>query len=202
MWNKDELKIRGKEVFLRNYWPTVVVMIVAAAVTALGAGIEKKWDVAGVTVGVMILLTGPLAVGTARFALNNREGRGNIEDLAIAYKQNFGNVIVTMLLYHLFIALWAMLLVVPGIVKAYEYRMVPYILAENPDIDWHDAFALSKEMMNGQKMDAFMLDLSFIGWWLLTAMTGGVLGVFWTNPYYQQTCAEPYVTLRDQRFRA
>ena len=66
----------------------------------------------------------------------------------------------------------------PGIIKSYEYRMIPYILAENPSINWREAFRLSKAMMDGQKWNTFVLDLSFIGWDLLSAVTGGLLGLF------------------------
>ena len=85
----------------------------------------------------------------------------------------------------------------PGIIKAYEYRMIPYILAENPDIDTKEAFARSKEMMTGNKWDAFVLDLSFLGWILLSVCTCGILAIFWVNPYMYMTDAELYVALKE-----
>ena len=101
------------------------------------------------------------------------------------------------LVHRCFLLLWTLLLIVPGIVKSYEYRMVPYILAEQPDISSSDAFAISKEMMQGQKFEAFILDLSFIGWWLGSAITCGLLGIFWTAPYQAATNAELYGNLRE-----
>ena len=74
-----------------------------------------------------------------------------------------------MFLRDLFTALWSLLLVVPGIVKHYEYLMVPYIIAENPAMDYKEAFQISKQMMDGEKMEAFIMDLSFLGWYLLTS---------------------------------
>lgn len=103
---------------------------------------------------------------------------------------------MNMFMLELFVTLWTFLLVVPGIIKAYTYRMVPFIVAERPDIDYKEALDLSKKMMDGEKMNTFVLDLSFIGWGLLTALTAGILGVFYTTPYIQQTNAELYVTLK------
>ena len=78
--------------------------------------------------------------------------------------------------------------------------MVTYLLAEYPDMTKDEAFRISKEMMTGQKMDAFVLDLSFFGWYLLTAVTCGIAGIFYVSPYVHATNAELYVTLRNQYF--
>ncbi|WP_242974739.1 DUF975 family protein [Blautia sp. An81] len=77
----------------------------------------------------------------------------------------------------------------------------PYILAEQPDISSTDAFAISKEMMMGQKLEAFGLDLSFLGWWIGSAFTCGLLGIFWALPYQAATNAELYGALRDDWIR-
>ena len=90
-----------------------------------------------------------------------------------------------------------MLFVVPGIMKAYSYRLVPYILADNTDIAPMDALKLSQEMMNGHRMNAFILDLSFIGWFILTLLTCGLLGIFYVNPYYHATNAELYLAIKN-----
>ena len=74
--------------------------------------------------------------------------------------------------------------------------MVPYILAENPGMDHKEAFLISKKMMMGQKWNVFVLDLSFIGWRILEAITFGIVGVFYVEPYYQATMAELYAANR------
>ena len=89
-----------------------------------------------------------------------------------------------------------MLFLVPGIIKSYEYRMIPYILADNPTISYEEAFALSKKMMTGNKWDAFVLDLSFIGWRILGGLTCGILSLFYVNPYQYQTNAALYEALK------
>lgn len=86
--------------------------------------------------------------------------------------------------------------IVGGIVKFYSYRMIPYILAENPDVSRKEAFALSRAMMKGQKWRAFRLHLSFLGWALLNLLTLGLLGVFYLSPYQNATWAELYMELR------
>ena len=102
-----------------------------------------------------------------------------------------------MFLRGLFESLWTLLLVIPGIYKHYEYYMIPYLLADNPEMEWHEAFRLSKEMMAGNKFDTFVLELSFIGWYLLGMLVCCIGGIF-VNPYYEMTFVELYWVLRDQ----
>lgn len=86
--------------------------------------------------------------------------------------------------------------IIPGIVKSYEYQMIPYLLADNPQMTKEEAFAESKRMMQGQKWNAFVLDLSFIGWDILSGMTMGILGIFYVQPYKDGTHAALYEALR------
>jgi uncharacterized membrane protein len=100
----------------------------------------------------------------------------------------------------LYTFLWSLLFVIPGIIKSYEYRMIPYILCENPDIDKERVFALSRSMMSGVKWRVFVLDLSFILWDMLSVITGGIVGIFWVLPYKQATFAELYAAMRTKAF--
>lgn len=106
-----------------------------------------------------------------------------------------------MFLRGLFTGLWSLLFVIPGIIKHYEYLMIPYILAENPGMDRQEVFAISKRMMMGQKWNVFVLDLSFIGWRLLEGITLGIVGVFYVEPYYQATMAELYAYNRNMAYQ-
>ena len=101
----------------------------------------------------------------------------------------------------LFQFLWSLLFVIPGIIKAYEYRMIPYILSENPEISRERVFEISKKMMMGNKWNTFVLDLSFLGWEILSGLTIGILGIFYVNPYVQSTNAELYAYLREDALR-
>ncbi len=197
MWNRSELKQRAKNIFMGNYWPTVGYILVASLIMGAGNGVNFLIPALGGIVGTLLVVN-PMTVAINRFLLNNREGNADFDNLGWPYKNNFGNIVLTMFLSHLFIALWSMLLVVPGIVKAYEYRMIPFFLADDPTVDNTEAFRRSKEMMTGNKWKAFVLDLSFIGWFLLTGLTFGILAIFWTNPYYLQTCTELYVALKQE----
>lgn len=96
----------------------------------------------------------------------------------------------------LFVALWSLLLVIPGIIKAYSYSMALYILAENPEIGALEAINRSKAMMDGHKMERFVLDLSFIGWHLLGAVTFGIAYV-WVIPYISATTANFYNSIKN-----
>lgn len=146
-----------------------------------------------------ILLFNPLEVGGNKFFMSNMQSPNyNVGDLFFGFKNGFyGNTVITLFLRDLFIGLWSLLLVIPGIYKSYEYYMVAYILADHPEMSRKEAFARSKEMMMGQKWNAFVLDLSFLGWIILTGITCGIVGLLWTNPYINATKANLYLTLRD-----
>ena len=127
-----------------------------------------------------------------------RQGDRSINSLLFVYKnKKLKNTIITMFTMEIFINLWSLLLIVPGVIKSYEYRMIPYILSENPNISRKRAFEISKNMMNGNKWDTFILDLSFIGWNLLSLLTLGILSIFYVNPYVESTNAELYAYLRE-----
>lgn len=102
-----------------------------------------------------------------------------------------------MFLMNLYTALWSVLFIIPGIVKSYEYRMIPYLLAEKPEMDKTEAFKTSKSMMDGNKWNAFVLDLSFILWDILGIITLGLVEVFWVGPYKLLTGAALYDALKE-----
>lgn len=146
---------------------------------------------------VNILVFNPLKVGCQNFFVRNTEGPAELSAIGGGFSP-WGRNVCAMFLTDLFLTLWFMLFIIPGFIKAYSYRLVPYILADDPDISAMDAITRSREMMNGNKMKAFLLDLSFIGWWLLSAITCGLLAVFYVQPYYNCTCAELYRTIKGE----
>ena len=172
----------------------------AVLMAALGIGVAIILIVVVVIVIVSIVLdifvNLPLEVGTSRFFFKNQKSEAKVAELAFAYDNHWKNIALTMFLRNLFIFLWSLLFIIPGIVKAYEYRMIPYILAENPDMDRKSVFALSKKLMDGEKWHAFGLDLSFIGWHILSLFTAGVLEVFYVVPYQASTNATLYEALK------
>ena len=137
----------------------------------------------------------PMGVGCARFFVKDINEPATLNELTYAFDHSYMNVVKIMFMKQLKIFGWTLLFIVPGIIKSYEYRMIPYIVAENPDISYDDAFATTKRMMNGNKWNTFVLDLSFIGWNLLSACTLGLLSVFFVGPYIRLTDAALYEKL-------
>ncbi|NCB62152.1 MAG: DUF975 family protein [Clostridia bacterium] len=139
----------------------------------------------------------PVMVGVRHFFLHNRVERASpLEIMEVFHRDRFGHVVLVMFFRWLFLWLWTLLLVVPGIIKAYEYRMIPYLLADNPRLSRRRVFDLSREMMAGQKWRTFVLDLSFLLWNILSALTMGLVGIFFVNPYIAATDAELYTVLK------
>ncbi|NSG34276.1 DUF975 family protein [Coprococcus comes] len=229
MWNRAELKMRGNMAFKKNYVSAVVVALLmgifgtvsgessarrvsensdiysgnlfnAEMITGLLAGIA--------TVVILIVLVAKVFVGNLlkmggyRFFILNQTAQPGIGTLLDGFRSgHYVNIVLTMFLRDLFTALWSLLLVVPGIVKHYEYLMVPYIIAENPAMDYKEAFQISKQMMDGEKMEAFIMDLSFLGWYLLSAVTCGLLAIFYVNPYVQASFAEMYTFNKQKAYQ-
>lgn len=145
-----------------------------------------------------IFLWNPLHVGCQKFFVNAVEDQeAGLGDVLYSFKNGYGHIGGIMFVRTVFICLWSVLLIIPGIVKMYEYMMVPFILAENPDMSRKEVFALSKKMMTGNKWKAFVLDLSFLGWNILGGITLGILNVLFVAPYQNLTKAELYQTLKD-----
>lgn len=138
----------------------------------------------------------PFEIGAQKLLVNCKENKAEYGNLVFSFRNSYFNAVKTMFLRWLFRKLWGLLFVIPGIIKSYEYRMIPYLLAENPQMSSKEAFARSKEMMQGNKWDAFVLDLSFLGWHLLSICTCGIVGVFYSGPYCNLTGAELYHKLK------
>jgi len=143
-----------------------------------------------------ILVAMPVMVGYHRFFMASRTENPNLKNLFFSFTSGrYVNILKTMFLQGLYITLWSMLFVIPGIIKSYEYYFIPYLMAENPDMDAKRAFELSRMMTEGKKMDIFILNLSFIGWYLLGVLACGV-GVLFVIPYQQATDTELYMASR------
>lgn len=134
----------------------------------------------------------PITVGGQRFFVRNLTDDVGVAELAYSFDHNYKNIAVTMFFRDLYVFFWSLLFVIPGIVKSYEYRMIPYLLADDPTMTKEQAFAISRQMMDGNKWKAFVLDLSFIGWHILGAMTFGILEIFFVSPYQYSTNAALY----------
>lgn len=229
MWNRAELKMRGNMAFKKNYVSAVVVALLMGIFGTVSSEssarrVSENSDIysgnlfnvgmitellAGIaTVVILIVLVAKVFVGNLlkmggyRFFILNQTAQPGIGTLLDGFRSgHYVNIVLTMFLRDLFTTLWSLLLVVPGIVKHYEYLMVPYIIAENPAMDYKEAFQISKQMMDGEKMEAFIMDLSFLGWYLLSAVTCGLLAIFYVNPYVQASFAEMYTFNKQKAYQ-
>ena len=174
-----------------------------------GLSSETMTAIIGAVIGVLIIiiiigfilevfLFNPLKIGCQNFFVKNTAGPAELGDLGRAFKPSWVNNIITMFLCDLFIGLWFCLFIIPGFVKLYSYRLVPYIQAENPDMKGTEAITLSRKLMNGNKWRAFCFDLSFFGWFILGVITCGIVGVLYVAPYYNCSCAEFYKAIKDE----
>ncbi len=135
---------------------------------------------------IHFLIGGCVRLGLVRFQLALLDGEQPSAGLLFSgFQRLFFKAILIRILRGLFIFLWSLLLVIPGIVAAYRYAMADYALAENPNMSALDALRESKRMMKDNKWRLFCLRLSFIGWHLLSSLTCGI-GYLWLNPYIGQ----------------
>ncbi|MFY7943059.1 MAG: DUF975 family protein [Crocinitomicaceae bacterium] len=138
-----------------------------------------------------LILTGPFQLGLIKFTLAiSRQDEPRIEQLFEGFN-DFNRALQAYLRTLLFVILWALLLIVPGIIAALSYSMTFFILADDVNISANEAMQKSKVMMEGHKMDLFLLSLSFIGWAILCVLTLGI-GFLWLIPYMQVSIAKFY----------
>lgn len=151
-------------------------------------------------------ITWALSVGFTIFVINilnygyivsflglSKKGKMNIEDVFSGFRQ-YNQILPLMFYKYLFTLLWSLLFIIPGIVKQYSYAMAEYIKYEDPTIDPLDAITKSRGMMNGWKGKLFLLDLSLIGWAILSLFTCNI-GMLWLSPYYKTNRAVFYQEL-------
>lgn len=149
-----------------------------------------------IAAAIRIFLGFPLEVGGRKYFIKSAQYENNKKCFSFAFRaENYKGIVLTMLLKAVQNFLWFLLLIIPGIIKYYAYKMVPYILADNPNIGYKRAIELSKKMTDGQKFSIFVLDLSFIGWFLL-GLLALVVGTLFVLPYKNATEAELYLVLR------
>ena len=173
-YNRSAIKERAKANFKAQYWPVVGWTLLASLLISVCMAIPVT----------SLILAPVLTAGLSWFSLKVYRGEtvNGGEDIFVGF-QNFGHVLGGMLWMELFTFLWSLLFIVPGIIKGLSYSMTPYILIDQPEIGACDALKLSMQMTKGYKGRIFVMGLSFIGWAILTSLTFGILGIFYTEPY-------------------
>lgn len=177
---------------LGDYYVISLDFITVAISTSLAVIISL------LTLAYSIFISNPLKVGMNRFFVENRQEPSRFEVLFSMFtSKTYLNVVKIMLLRDIYTFLWTLLFVIPGIYKAYQYYMIPYILAENPNMDSSEVFEMTKMLTEGVKLDIFVLEISFLPWYLLGIVTCG-LALFYVTPYQEATLCEAYIFLRDK----
>lgn len=241
MWTRALLKINAKQTIARTAKCTFLVCLVYALISLAVATVPSLhmywldpyssaaplWNFIGsmLSIAVSIFITNPLLVGLYRYLMEARAGNPPMSTLFSTFRgDEFWRIVLTRLKTSIKIFLYTLLLVVPGIIKSYEYFMVPFLLAENPYLDSKRAQELSSKMMEGEKFKVFVLELSFIGWLLLVSICASLLSIvfIWMPPvlmliltlictilvstclscYINATFAELYAALREKAFAA
>ena len=176
----------GNGIFTNPWLMAVLVSFIHGAVMGVGSNIPA---------GALILI-GPMSYGMAYVFLKQARDNQpiNVGDLFKGFVNDFGGTFMIGLMTGLFTALWSLLFVIPGIVKSYAYAMTPFIMAENPNMSASEAIAASQQLMEGHKGELFTLDLTFIGWDLLAALTLNI-GHLILNPYKNAAHAAFYKDL-------
>lgn len=179
--NRAELKAKAKAQIKGKIGILFLITLIMSAVSAAAAFLLGKIPVVGELIAT-IVVTPAFALSTVQIFLSVTAGNkpavkdafGGFADFWSAFKVNF--------LTGLFTFLWSLLFVIPGIIAAYSYAMVPYLMAEFQDLSVMDAIRESKRLMKGNKWRLFCLQFSYIGWMLLSLLTGGI-GNLWLTPY-------------------
>lgn len=190
MMNRQELKEWSKNKIKSNMWLLLGMILVSSIITGFTIGGSYNSETgtysSGYNIGFIFYF---VEVGLYA-AISSYVNGGSIEfkDL-FKYSSDFVRCLLTRIIESVFVALWTLLLIVPGIIKAFAYSLVPFLLADSnyKDLGYMDILKKSEEMMNGHKMDYFMLCLSFIGWHILAFFTCFILEI-WVLPY--QTVAQ------------
>ena len=169
----------------------------ALAATAIGTTLVTS----SISLAFGLFGRNPLSVGLFNsfnryFSNSDYNTVGNLFRLGFGGGHYWRNVLGIFLM-NLFVFLWTLLFIIPGIIKAYAYAMTPYILVDNPELGPNEARLKSIEMMRGHKWKLFGLQLSFIGWFLLCLLSLGV-GFIWLMPYVRTTYAAFYRNLKEE----
>ncbi len=178
---------------LSEKWGEAAVFTLVYCVISIGLS-----ALLGAIVPIVGSLIGSLAIVPITFAYTVAFlglFRGGHLDIADMFKQFNNRVFITMILVSIYTWLWTLLFIIPGIVKIYSYAMTPYLLNDNEELTGDEAINASMRMMNGHKWELFVLDLTFIGWWILCIFTLGI-GYLWLNPYMQTSRAAFYEELK------
>ena len=194
MTNNAQLMQNARESLSGKWGLAIATFLVYTLIISIG---QANQEVAAYTSLIILIIAGPLHLGISFFSLNiSRNHEARFEQLFDGFKINFGKAIGTYLLMMVFILLWTLLLIIPGIIAAISYSMSFFILADDENITPMDAIDKSKRMMYGYKWKYFGLGLRLFGLALLCILTLGI-GFLWLIPYANVCNAKFYEDIKD-----
>lgn len=192
--DRIQLKSMAKEQIKGKIWNLLAVMLIVYVIAWAAGLILGKVPYVGALIAVVAVIPFSLSLAKIYLGVVNEDKKPQIVDAFVGY-DDLWSAIKTFLLMYVFLYLWSLLLIVPGIIKALSYSQAFYILAENKGMSAREAINRSKAMMEGHKMDLFILELSFIGWGLVCLITFGIASI-WVVPYMQATYANFYNSIK------
>ncbi len=184
-----EYKEQAKQLLTGKYQNVIIIMLIMGVVSSLFTSGNFSQN-ANFGARLLSIISFALSAAftyaqTKMFIGVTNDENPDIETVVLAgFKENYVRSLITLLIQTVYIILWTLLFVIPGIIKAYAYSMSFYLLNKNKDLQPSEAITMSKEYTNGYKMDLFMLHLSYIGWYILSLFTFGIL-LFWVIPKVQ-----------------
>ncbi|MBE7042832.1 MAG: DUF975 family protein [Ruminococcaceae bacterium] len=208
---RAEIKQRGNEQIKKQYWTYVLASLL---LSVKGFGWSYSFDFSHRTVLLTVLtvilliistaisvtisafILGPLEVGIRKLYITGTYGKTSLSLLESGFrKATYKETVLSVFLPKVFVFLWSLLFLIPGIVKNYEYYFVPWIVAERPGISPKEAMAISRRMTKGHKWNIFVLELSFFGWLFVGVLCCG-FGIIFVRPYVDATMTQLYETLK------
>ena len=184
---RKTIKRESRELVKQNRWNLVLGDLLVST------SASTSYVVVGMVFG------GPLTFGLTDYSLKTiRNERRNTGTLFKGFSKNFGKTVGLYFLEFIYLLLWFLLFIIPGIIKSFSYSMAFYILADNPELGPKEAITKSREMMKGHKWELFVLYLSYIGWIFLSILTFGLLAIFFVGPWTYLAAAKFYQTIKDK----
>ena len=197
---RSELKQNAKD-RLKNNWGLAIGIIIVCTLISCIPNLLAEIDSESFAISIIIpiitlVITGPLTIGQCKFFINlaNRSNP-KFSDLWYGFNNMLRAIGVT-LLVGVIVFIGSILFIIPGIILAFMYSQVYYIMAENPEMSIMNCLKESSRIMKGHKMDLFILELSFLGWGILMVITLGIAGLY-VLPYYSATLTNFYLDIKD-----
>ena len=197
---RSELKQNAKNQLKNNWGLAIGIIIVCTLISCIPNLLveinDESLAIAIIIPIITLVITGPLTIGQCRFFINlaNRSNP-KFSDLWYGFNNILKAIGVT-LLVGVIVFIGTILLIIPGIILSFMYSQVYYIMTENPEMSIIDCLKESSRIMKGHKMDLFVLELSFLGWIILTGITFGIAGLY-VLPYYSATLTNFYLEIKD-----